>query len=125
MANKESRPGRSIDWAIALIALAIASPAHAHGEDVLLSIYAQGGSIVVVLLLLFGIATLRRYWLVGLIGLIAGTVASWNITGNWPYTENRVRITVIDVTFPLAFTVIAVLVAYLVVRRRNGEYPQA
>jgi len=66
----------------------------------------------------------RRYWLVGLIGLIAGTVASWNITGNWPYTENRVRITVIDVAFPLAFTVIAVLVAYLVVRRRSGEYPQ-
>jgi hypothetical protein len=124
LANKESRPVRNIDRAIALIALAIAGPAQAHGEDVLLSIYAQGGSIIVVLLLLFGIATLRRYWLVGLIGLIAGTVASWNITGNWPYTENRVRITVIDVAFPLAFTVIAVLVAYLVVRRRSGEYPQ-
>jgi hypothetical protein len=122
LANKESRPGRNIDRAIALIALAIASPAHAHGEDVLLSIYAQGGSIIVVLLLLFGIATLRRYWLVGLIGLNRRDGRFVEHHRQLAYTENRVRITVIDVAFPLAFTVIAVLVAYLVVRRRSGEY---
>ncbi|MBS0311382.1 MAG: hypothetical protein JSR88_08620 [Proteobacteria bacterium] len=90
---------------------AIAAPAYAHGEQILVSFYAQAIAVAAVLLSIRLVSALRAYWVAGLFGCFAGVVVSWFATGNIPYMENQVLITVVGIALPIAFTVLCVFAA--------------
>jgi hypothetical protein len=92
-------------------AVCIAFPAHAHGQDVLVSIFAQLASLIIVLAVLFGVRAFRRHWISGLLGCISGTIFSWWVTGGMPYRQNANLITAIDAASPIVFTALSILVA--------------
>ena len=89
----------------------ISVPAHAHGQDVLVSILAQMASVIIVVTVLFGVRVFRRHWILGLLGCISGTVFSWWVTGGMPYRQNASLITAIEVASPIAFSALAILAA--------------
>ena len=92
-----------------IAASAVAAPAYAHGEQVLVSFYAQAIAVVAVLLSLRLIAAFRAHWVAGFFGCIAGVVVSWLTTASMPYMEHRVLITVLGVLLP---AILAALCAY-------------
>jgi hypothetical protein len=109
--------------AIAIAATVIATPAYAHGEDVLVSIYAQGVTVVAATFLLLTIPTFRHHRLCGAVGCIVGLAVSWLMTDDMPYRANHVLITSIGIVSPLSFAGLAVLAAnrYAAYRRRPNK----
>ena len=98
-----------------LVALVIATgtalTAHAHGEEVLVSFYAQAITVTVVLLSLRFVPGLRLHWVAGVAGCIAGVVASWLVTADLPYMQNQLIITAVAVITPPVVAALSVYVA--------------
>jgi hypothetical protein len=115
--RKNPRP-----WGFRLTALLAATcfalPAHAHGQEVLTSLYAQLASVTVALTALFGVRECRRYWLAGLLGCISGTVLSWWVTGGMPYRQHANLITLILAVAPIAFLSLSIFAASRWARHR-------
>jgi drug/metabolite transporter (DMT)-like permease len=107
--------------AIGIFAVLVAGPAQAHGEDVLTYFYTQAAAVAVTMYFLFSIRMFRRYWLVGILGCVAGVVISWLATDRLPYTDNHVLINTIGSVAPLLFAALAVVAAHrYVLYRRNS-----
>ena len=115
--HKELRPS-NLRLLIAIGAVFIAFPAHAHGEEVLVSIFAQVASVIAVVLALFAVRAFRSYWIPGLLGCISGTVLSEWATGDMPYRQNAALITAICAGAPIVFTALSVLAAACWAMRR-------
>lgn len=98
----------------AMVALPVR--ACAHGEDVLVTIYAEILTIVLVIAAFLLVPRLRPFWLGGIIACVLGVAASWLATAGMPYRENMIVITAISVVLPLLATA-----AYLVWRYRYAE----
>jgi hypothetical protein len=94
-----------------LVGILIATPAYAHGQDVLVSMFAQAASVAVVLFLLFAVPALRRYWPAGLLGCIIGVLVSWLLTADIPYMANITSITIVDICCPVVFAALSIVVA--------------
>lgn len=90
---------------------AIVAPAYAHGEQILVSFYAQAIAVAAVLLSLRLFSAFRAHWVAGLSGCFAGVVVSWFVTGNMPYMENQALITIIGIMLPIAFAILCVFAA--------------
>jgi hypothetical protein len=105
---------------IGIFAIVIASPAYAHGQDVLTYFYAQAAAVAVTMYFLLSVRTFRRYWLLGTIGCIAGVATSWFVTDDMPYTDNHFLINVIGSVAPLLFASLAVAAAHRYVKYRRG-----
>ena len=69
-------------WLSLLILTSVSRIAHAHGEDVLISIYAELVSIGLCIAFLFFWPQEKPYRVIGFIGCLAGVVA-----GNWVFLE--------------------------------------
>ena len=105
----------------AIAAVLFASPAHAHGQEVLTSIYAQLATVIVVVIVLFRVREIRRYWIMGLLGCITGMVLSWWVTADMPYRRNATLITAIAVASPILLTALAVFAAARWSSRRDRD----
>jgi 4-amino-4-deoxy-L-arabinose transferase-like glycosyltransferase len=93
----------------------------AHGEDVLATLFAQGLAIVVCVAASFLLLRSRHRTWMGIAGCVAGVIASWAMTGNMPYNDNRTLIIVLDVALPLLGTFAAVVAA----RKLGNVEPRA
>jgi hypothetical protein len=106
---------------VAFVATSVlTSSASAHGEEVLLSFYAQAVAVVAVLLCLGLITALREHWAAGTFGCLGGVVTSWLATARVPYMENRAIITVIGVLVPPFLAGLSVYVAHRYASRSRG-----
>lgn len=80
------------------------SMASAHGEEILMTIGAQLATVLVIIVGLFVVGKFQRYLMGGVLTCVAGVILSWVLTGQMPYFENQMLITLIDVVFPLITT---------------------
>ena len=100
---------------IAFVSLALLPPlAFAHGQAVLVTIYAELLTIGFVVLFLLVVPKFRSFWLGGTTTCFLGVVGAWLVTSTIPYSDNQILITAISVILPLLSTA-----AYLVWRRRR------
>ena len=90
---------------------AMAAPAYAHGEQVLVSFYAQAIAVAAVLVSLRLVSAFRAHWVAGAFGCFVGVVVSWFATLNMPYLANQVLITAVGVVLPVAFAVLCIFAA--------------
>ena len=95
--------------------LMVPTLALAHGEDILVTIYAELLTVVAIVLALRLVPSFRRSRLGGTIFCIIGVIASWLVTSDMPYTDNQTLITTISVVLPLVATSV-----YLVWRHNRG-----
>jgi hypothetical protein len=117
--GSESLIRRGFRLFTAVGAVCISLPAHAHGQDVLVSIFAQMASVIIVVAVLFGVRAFRRHWISGSLGCVSGTIFSWWITGGMPYRQNANLITAIDAVSPIVFSALSILAACLWAKRRE------
>ena len=100
---------------IAFVSLALLPLlAFAHGQAVLVTIYAEFLTIVFIVLFLLVVPKFRSFWFGGTIVCFLGVVGSWLATSAIPYSSNQILITAISVILPLLSTA-----AYLVWRCRR------
>jgi hypothetical protein len=111
------RPISPIPWLV--LALLASTPAHAHGEEVLSSLLWHSLAITAVLLTLFGERAVRRFWLAGLVGLVAGVAASWFLTQQMPYQANKTLINGALIGLPILFSIVGWLAGFLIHRARQ------
>lgn len=88
--------------------------AFAHGEDVLVTLYAELLTIITIILALRMVPAFRRYWRGGSAFCILGVIAAWLVTWRLPYRDNQHLITALSVALPLLATA-----AYVIWRRRR------
>ena len=97
---------------LSLIALLAVAPfAHAHGEDILVSFYAQAIAVVVCFAGLQLLPAARAHRLFGFIACIAGVVVADFAVSDITYNDNRIVITIAMVVTPIISTAGGVLVA--------------
>lgn len=94
---------------LALLTCFFAIPVHAHGEDVLSTLYAQLFSVLATFILLVTLSALKQHLRVGVVGCLLGIALSWVITVNLPYVAHNFLITALHVILPFAFAISAVL----------------
>ena len=104
---------------ILLMLLAIAPFAQAHGEEVLVSFYAQAIAVIACFACLQLLPVARPHRLAGLIAGVAGVVIVELAVADIPYHDNRMAITIAMVIVPVLATVSAVLIG-----RANGKRKQ-
>lgn len=93
---------------------ALPALAYAHGQDVLVTIYAELLTVFFVVLTLRLVSTFRPFWFGGTAACVFGVFASWFAVAGIPYSANQTIVTAISVILPLLTTG-----AYLA-WRRNG-----
>lgn len=84
----------------------------AHGEGMLVTLYAELLTVTMVILVLRFSPRFRPFWLGGTISCIVGVIASWFATARMAYFANQALITAISVALP-----VLAAAAYLVWRR--------
>jgi len=94
---------------IALTLLAVA-PAHAHGEEILVSFYAQAIAVAACFVGLQIVPVAKPHRLSGSIACIAGVVLAEFVVSNVPYNDNRVVITMAMVILPIMAAAGSVLI---------------
>lgn len=94
--------------------------AHAHGEEVLTSLYGELASIGLCITLLFTWRRAKAYRAIGMVACMCGVVAeNWMVSG-LPYMQYRNLITALGFIGPIASTVLAVYVSQdIAIRRRK------
>jgi hypothetical protein len=120
--EKFLRPGRH--RCMFILAFACGS-AHAHGEEVLVSVYAQLVSIAACALVLFTWRRALAHRVTGLLACVGSIVVEqWAISG-LPYMQYRTLITAAGFIVPLAATVSAICLAHWVreLRQRPPTLP--
>ena len=103
---------------ITLTLLAVSPVAHAHGEEVLVSFYAQAIAVVVCFAGLQFLPVARPHRLVGSIACIAGVVLAEFVISDVPYNDNRVVITIAMIVLPIMLTAGAVLIGMANAKRK-------
>lgn len=113
-----SKPGR---WQCLLILGAVCGPARAHGEEMLMPIFAQLASLALCALALLTWRRARGQRLAGLIACVTSTaIVLWAVAG-LPYRQYLYLVTVAAFVVPLAATVSAI---YLTHARRAKQRKQ-
>lgn len=98
-------------WVYLLVLASVSRLAHAHGEEVLMSIYAELASITLCITFLFIWHRVRPYRVIGAVACVIGVIlGNWAVSG-LPYMQYRNLITAVGLIVPLAATVLAIYVA--------------
>lgn len=100
---------RKIAAAAAL--LAVSALAEAHGEEVVVSLFAQVIAVLGVILAVCVFRPLRRHAVAGVLGCFAGVALDWLATGDMPYWENHELITFLAFALPVLLSCAFVLLA--------------
>jgi hypothetical protein len=99
-------------WLCMMIFASVSSLAHAHGEEVLLSVYAELASIAICLMLLFTWRRAAAHRVIGLVACVAGLfVGNWALS-SLPFLQYGNLITAVGFVVPLAATVSAIYVSH-------------
>jgi hypothetical protein len=98
-------------WQCPLGFISTSQLAHAHGEDVLVSIYAELVSVALCVGVLYLWRRVRRYRRTGVLACIAGLILVNLAFLHTPYDENRELITAAGIIVPIVMTMLAVYVA--------------
>ena len=102
-----------------LVLLGAAPFAQAHGEEVLVSFYAQAIAVIACFACLQLLPVARPHRLAGLIAAVAGVVIVEFSVADIPYQDHRMAITVAMVTVPILSTVCAVLIGTANAKRKQ------
>ncbi|THC45311.1 hypothetical protein [Massilia sp. Mn16-1_5] len=95
--------------------------AQAHGEEVLVSIYAQLLSVALCVLFLLFWRAARPYRLIGMAACIAGlAVADWALAPV-PYTEHQTLVTTVGFVVPIITSLSAVSISRRIVDRKRSR----
>jgi hypothetical protein len=99
-------------WLCMMIFTSVSGLAHAHGEEILESVYAVLASIAICVMLLFSWRRAVAHRAIGLVACVASLVV-----GNWavsslPYLPYRYLITAVGFFVPIAATVSAIYVSH-------------
>lgn len=102
----------SLQAVFVAVALVLApTSALAHGEEALVTLGVQIlaiGACIAASVVFIGA---KGYRALAILGGLLGGVASWQITGDWPYLTNQIEITAIHVGLPILGTLVVLLVA--------------
>lgn len=98
-------------FTVAVGLLVLSAAAEAHGEEVLVSLFAEAVTVLGILLALGVSRPLRAHAGAGVFGCIAGVVLDWHLTGDLPYRENQRLITLLGIAIPLLLSAAFVLLA--------------
>ena len=91
-------------WLYSSILSLVSSAAHAHGEDVLTSIYAEIISIALCLAFLFLRKEAKQYRTIGFTACVIGVVgANWALS-DVPYSQYQSLVAAVGVIVPLLAT---------------------
>lgn len=106
-------------WLYLLALASVSQLAHAHGEEVLTSIYAELVSIAICFTSLFILRRARPFRVIGGAACIVGVVVgNWAVSG-LPYMQYRSLITAVGFIVPMAATVLALYVSRLIASRNS------
>ena len=98
-------------WLYLLVFASVSQLAHAHGEEVLTSIYAEIASITLCITLLFIWRRAKPYRVIGVVACMVGVIVeNWAVSGV-PYMQYRNLITAVGFIVPVAATMLAVCVS--------------
>ena len=103
---------------ITLTLLAVAPVAHAHGEEVLVSFYAQAIAVVMCFAGLQFLPVARPHRVVGSIVCVAGVMLAEFVVSDVSYNDNRVVITIVMVVLPIMLTTGSVLIGMANTKRK-------
>jgi hypothetical protein len=98
-------------WLSLLGFISTSQLAHAHGEEVLTSIYAELASIALCVGLLFLWRRARPYRLIGVVACIIGLIVENWAVSDIPYMKHRNLITAAGLIVPVVATMLAVYIA--------------
>ena len=103
----------------------VCGSAHAHGEEVLVSVFAELASIALCTLVLFTWRRALVHRVVGLVACVGSIVAEYWAVSGLPYMQYRNLITAAGFVLPLAATVSAIYLAHWVraLRKRATTLP--
>ena len=104
---------------VLFILLSAAPLAHAHGEEILVSFYAQAIVVVACFAGLQFLSIARPHRLAGAIACIAGVVFAELSVSNIPYNDNRILITIAMIVAPIIATVGFVLIGRAYAKRKK------
>lgn len=107
-----------LQWSVILTLLAISPVANAHGEEFLVSLYAQAISAVVCLAGLQFLPVARPHRLLGSIACIAGVMLAEFVVSDVPYDDNRVVITIAMIALPITLAAGAVVIGMASTKRK-------
>ncbi|EEF25171.1 conserved hypothetical protein, partial [Ricinus communis] len=106
-------------WLCLLLFSSVSELAHAHGEEVLTSIYAELASITLCITLLFIWRRAKRYRLVGAVAcMVSVIIENWAVSGV-PYMQYRNLVTAVGFIVPMAATVLAVYISERIVSHKR------
>jgi uncharacterized membrane protein len=112
-------------WFSAALGMGAPCTAVAHGEEVLVSVFAEGLVLILVIAVsAFWSARLSRK-LFTMAGALVGTVAAWVTTAEIPYRSHALFITIIHVLLPLIGAALCVGVTMLAARRKAREFQRS
>jgi hypothetical protein len=98
-------------WPYLLVFASVSRLAHAHGGEVLTSMYAELASITLCITLLFMWRRAKPYRVIGVVACMVGVIAeNWAVSGI-PYMQHRNLITAVGFIVPVVATVLAVYIA--------------
>ena len=104
---------------ILFMLLAISQAAQAHGEEILVSFYAQAIAVVACFAGLQFSPVARPYRLIGVIACVAGVMLAEFAVSEVPYNDNRIAITIAMVITPIIATVGALLIGRANAKRKQ------
>ena len=97
--------------ATVLVSLVLPAAAYAHGEDVLIPIYAQAAVVVATMLGLWLMPKVRAHRVIASLGCLAGATSAWLSTSHLPFQQNRSLITLVMAVAPVASAALFIFVA--------------
>jgi hypothetical protein len=112
-------PLKRSGWPYLLLFTLVSPSAHAHGEEVLTSIYAEFASIILCITLLIIWRRAKPYRVIGAVACTIGVIVENWAVGGLPYMQYRNLITAVGFIFPVAATVSAIYVAQLIAIRKR------
>lgn len=106
-------------WLYSIPLFWVSSVAHAHGEDVLTSIYAEIISIVLCLAFLFLRKDVKQYRAVGFTACGIGVIVENWALADVPYSQYQSIVTSLGFSVPLLATFSAVYLSKLIANRKK------
>ena len=106
-------------WLCYMIFLSVSGSAHAHGEEVLETVYAALASVAICAILLFSWHRAVNHRAIGLVACVASLVmANWAVS-SLPYLQYRHLITVVGFAMPIVATVSAIYFSHRLASRKK------
>ncbi len=110
---------RQSRWIYLVVLSLVSRAAHAHGEDVLTSIYAEIISVALCIAFLFLRKEAKPFCAIGFAACIAGVIAvNWALA-DVPYLQNQSMIMVVEFIMPLMATFSVIQISKIIANHKK------